>query len=255
MFASDGPPFEVEEGVLVAVVGERAVERRRGDRDLTERRAALGWVDDAVDVQPQGLSGRRLHGQGRAELQRVILGIPLQHERAVPAELRGHRVGAVRPFRRDDLRQVRVDAGDEHGRAADLGLAGADLRDRRDARCLDDGLRGLVRQRIAVVTGRYRVVGHEHVVDGTRERRLEALPDHSDERDQREADHHRGRRGGRPRRIADRVLAGQLARRAAEACAGSPEHVGERTHHPRRDHRHADEHQQDAGRRARRSAP
>ena len=46
----------------------------------------------------------------------------------------------LRPRDVDDLRQALVDAGDEDGLAADLGLAGAHLGHRRDAGCGRDGV-------------------------------------------------------------------------------------------------------------------
>ena len=97
VFSVGRPAADVDEGQVVGVVCERGVEGRRRDRDLAERRPALGRIDDADHVEPEGLAGGRLDAERRAELERVVVGVAFENERSVPAELPGNAARAGRP--------------------------------------------------------------------------------------------------------------------------------------------------------------
>ena len=84
-------------------------------------------------------------------------------------------------------------------------------------------------------------------------RGLDARAEDRHERDERDADHQRGRGRRRARRVAHRVAPGEAAGDAADPLAGTAEHGRQRTSEPVRQHRDADE-QQQAARRHRRAA-
>ena len=71
------------------MVGERGVEGRRGDRDLAERRAALGRIDDADDVEARSvLPVGVLTVSGEPSFSEWSSAYRSSDEGAVPAELR-----------------------------------------------------------------------------------------------------------------------------------------------------------------------
>ncbi len=91
-------------------------------------------------------------------------------------------------------------------------------------RCCDGVACGCDERRVPVLGG-HDVVGDDLLLDRLAVRRLHPVRERRDERDERDADHERGRGRGRPRRVADRVAAREPPRRASAAvCAGMPDH-------------------------------
>ena len=102
------------------------------------------------------------------------------------------------------------------------------------------------RERAAAVLGRDDVVGVDLLLDGRLRRGAQAGAERGDDGDQREADHQRGGRRGRAPGVADRVLAGEPAGRAAEAGGREADQRGERLHQARSEHGDADEQREHA---------
>ena len=182
----------------------------------------------------------------RADAEAVILREAVVDERAVGAELAEDVLRALDPVERDHLARVRVDGGDELGRAEDARLAGAGARDRLDAWRLRGRLGGVDRDRREVVLRRDRVVGGEDLVDGAAERARDPGRKRRHERDERQADHQRRRGRGGPLRVAPCVVAREPSRRAAEPCGRRAERCRERPDEPGGEERDADEDQQRA---------
>ena len=193
--------------------GRRSARERRRCRTGSRRRA----VEDAFDGQVELLAGRGRDRDRRADLQIVVFGEAVVDEGAVRAQLGEDRLRAFLPVQVDRARAVRRDRRDEARVAVDQRLAGADARHLLDAGRLLGCLGRLDRDRGEVVLRRDRVVGDEDAVDGVGERRADALPEHGDECDEREADHQGGRGRRRALRVALRVPARELARRPRRA--------------------------------------
>ena len=162
-------------------------------------------------------------GQRRADAQVVVFGVVLGHERAVFAELAGHRLRSVLPLDVDDPADVRGDAGDARFLAERRAAAGAHPGDDLHAGHAAQRFRGGRRDRREVVRGGERVVGVEQLVDRALEGRLQPGGEHRHERHEREPDHQRRRRRGGARRGCAWRWRARAARRCRRACvAGQP---------------------------------
>ncbi len=120
------------------------------------------------------------------------------------------------------------------------------LGDGLDARRLLGCLGGVDRDGGEVVLRRDRVVGDEDLVDGVGERGADPLPEHRDERDEREPDHERGRGRGGSLRVPLGVPARELPGSAADLGRRPAEDSRQRRDELRREEGDAEEDEQRA---------
>src|SRR6185503_9526769 len=115
------------------------------------------------------LAGGHLDHDRRAEMELVIERVLVVNERALLAERTEDLLRALFPRQAEDLRDVRLNGGDEDRFAEDFRLTSACARDRLDTGRLGSGGSGLNRDRREVVLCRDRVVGSEELIDGATE--------------------------------------------------------------------------------------
>ena len=221
-FCGVSPPRHPDERIEVLRVRVQLVPRSLGDRDRAERRPTRRRVEDAPHEERLVRAARERHVDRRAEMQLVPLRVAVVDERAVGAELREHRLRAFLPLELEHRPAGRVDRRREEVLAERARVAGADVRDRLDARCLRNRVGGGDRDRVEVVLGRDRVVRvRPDLVHRTTERCGDAGGEQRDQRDEREADHQRGRSGRGALRVAPSVVAGE-PRRSRSMYVGQP---------------------------------
>ena len=137
-------------------------------------------------------------------------------------------ISAMSPF---DQARVRADARDDlgHGRRRERVAGGGD-------------------ERRVPVERRHDVVGDDLLLDRLAVRRLHPVRQRRDERDERDPDHQRRRRRGRPAGLRTAFPLASRPGSASRAARREPDDPRDRRHEVRREHRDAEEEQEDAGR-------
>ena len=136
----------------------------------------------------------------------------------------------------------RVDAADVHLAAVgELSPVAADRGREQHARGRAGGLAGAERDGVPAALRGDHVARAELLLERALVARQQRLAEDGDERHECQADHQCGSGRGRAARVAHRVLLGEAAGHAAEACCRQADDMGQRANEPRRDRCEPDE--------------
>ena len=235
-----GVGIQVDEHVGRAALLAERLRVRVGGRVVADEVAVVGERPD--HRQRHRIAADRLRGEGRADVEVLVLGERLVDHRLIVGEVGEQLVRALVPIQAQHLsRGRRVDQGQCALLAADLVLG--EPQRRRDLDPVDRG--DLVADadrdvREAVVVGD-RQIADQRLVDRVVDRALDPGGEHGHERDQRQPDHQR--RGGRRRaaRVADRVLVREPAGDAAQPLERRADHGRQRRDQDRAQQRDPEE--------------